>query len=89
MRLAKIFMPDVWTAADLTFLEASAPDGDFYDVYANDTEVVEKVVAERVTAISDNAMALSGMCYLKLRSGTAASAVQQEDERAIGLLFVG
>lgn len=89
MRLAKIFMPDEWTAADMTFLEASAPDGTFYSLNIDNAEVVEKVAAEKVIAISDNAMALSGMCYLKLQSGTAASVVQQAGKRVIGLLFVG
>ena len=32
-RLIKIFMPNEWTTADLTFQEAASPEGPFHDLY--------------------------------------------------------
>ncbi len=37
-RLIKIFMPNEWTTADLTFQEAASPEGPFHDLY-DDTSV--------------------------------------------------
>jgi len=37
-RLIKIFMPNEWTTADLTFQEAAFPEGPFHDLY-DDTSV--------------------------------------------------
>ena len=89
MRLAKIFMPSAWTAAAMTFAEAEASGGTFDPLYdGGGIEVSETVAASRTVAPL-NVAALTSMCYFKLRSGTVASAVNQEAARTIGLLFVG
>ena len=89
MRLAKIFMPSGWTAASMTFAEAEASGGTFDPLYDGAwIEVTESVAASRTVAPLNTA-ALTSMCYFKVRSGTVASAVNQEAARTIGLLFVG
>jgi hypothetical protein len=91
-RLAKIFMPSTWTAADLTFVEAPASGGTFQDLYddaSTPAEVTVKVNAGQNTVISTNKDNLSAMAYFKLRSGTSSLPVQQGAERTLGLLFVG
>jgi hypothetical protein len=42
-RLIKIFMPDEWTPADLTFQEGAYPEGPFYDLY-DDTSITTGAV---------------------------------------------
>ena len=88
MRLAKIFMPAAWTAASMTFAEAEATGGTFDPLYdGGGIEVTETVASRTVAPL--NTAALTSMCYFKVRSGTVASAVNQEAARTIGLLFVG
>ena len=92
MRLAKVFMPAAWTSADLTFAVAEASGGTFDPLYTDagtPAEVTVPVAASRTISIGTNKESLSAMGYFKVRSGTAASAVNQEASRVIGLLFTG
>jgi hypothetical protein len=91
-RLAKIFMPSEWTAADLTFAESQKSGGTFnnlYDDSSTPAEVTIPVSASETVVVSENKDKLSAMTYFKVRSGTSALPVQQGAERTIGLLFVG
>lgn len=85
LRLFAIQMPGSWTAADLT-LQASADGSTYGNVYDEaDTEVVVEADASRFI-ILDPAKFL-GMRYIKLRSGTAGSAVNQGAERLIKVVL--
>jgi len=80
-----IFMPAAWDAAALTFVAAPTAGGTAVPVYANGVEVSETVAASRAVAIDLNAIALAGVHFLYLRSGTATAAVNQT---AIRTLYV-
>lgn len=82
-KLVAIDMPSSWTAASLTF-QASA-DGVTYDnLYDGATERALTVAASRylAQAIGD----WVGIRWLKVRSGTAASPVNQTAERVLTLV---
>ena len=84
--LCGIIMPAAWTAAGMTFQAAAATGGTFYNLYdAYGTEKALTVAAERYIPIDDPAFWL-GVRYLKVRSGTAASAVNQAAARTITLV---
>lgn len=84
--LCGIIMPAVWTAASLTFQAASSTGGTFCNLYdAYGTEKSLTVDASRYIPLDDPAFWL-GVRYLKVRSGTAASAVSQAAERVITLV---
>ena len=84
--LCAIDMPADWTAANLTFQASTASDGTFDNLY--DQYGTEKTVTadeDRYIALDDPAFWL-GVRYIKVRSGTAASAVNQGAERVITLV---
>jgi len=92
MRLVKIFMPTAWTSADMTFAEAEASGGTFDPLYtdaSSPAEVTVPVAASRTIVVGTNRDSLNAMGYFKIRSGTAAIAVNQQGARVIGLLFTG
>lgn len=81
-----LVMPAAWTAASITF-QASLDDGaTWHDVYAIDeTELtISSVVVDSFLAL-DSANFL-GVTYLRLRSGTTATPVNQGADRAITVL---
>lgn len=82
-KLVAIQMPSVWTAAALTF-QASIDGVNYFDVYDNNTERSYTVAASRmlVLQLSD----WIGIKYLKIRSGTSASPVNQAADRELVLL---
>ncbi len=84
MAVARIVMPAQWTTAVLT-VQASA-DGqtysDLYDRYG--TEYTIQAAAGRAIVIPVSE--LCAMRYIKLRSGTSGSAVNQAAERAITVI---
>lgn len=83
--LVAIEMPADWTAADLTFQVCSTSGGTYQDLYdQNGTEKNFKVAADRFVGLDDGSFWL-GVRYLKVRSGTAASAVAQD--RAAGTVI--
>ncbi len=84
--LCAIDMPADWTAANLTFQASTASDGTFdslYDQYG--TEKTVTAAEDRYIPLDDPAFWL-GVRYVKVRSGTAASAVNQGAERVITLV---
>jgi len=89
LRLARIYMPEEWDAADLTFTEAEKPSGTFYPLYDdNGIEITILANAERTITVSSNALPLTAMRYFKIRSGTSTTPVNQSAERKIKLLLV-
>jgi hypothetical protein len=82
--LVAIQMPSTWTAADLTF-QVSLDGVTFNNLYDDEgNEVKLTVAASRVVAIGEPALMWhSGK--IKLRSGTAALAVDQTAARALKL----
>jgi hypothetical protein len=77
MMLCGMCAPD-WTAADMTFQVSDAIDGTFYDLYdQNATEKNVKFAADRHVALDDGTF-WTGVRFLKIRSGTTASAVVQD-----------
>lgn len=82
-RLARVLVPTVWTAANLTF-QTSADGVTFNDLYDDSgLEVVVTAVAGKVASISINAISLSDLMYLKIRSGTSAVPVTQTADRTL------
>lgn len=80
-----IMFPATWTAANLTF--QARPDGG--DTYGNvyDASAVELTVggaAGRFIVLPP--MSFTGIKYLKIRSGTAGSPVNQAAERTLQLV---
>lgn len=79
-----IEMPAAWTAASIT-LQASADGSTFNNVYTSGGDEVEyTVAASRFIPLDPDDMA--GMRYVKIRSGTAATPVNQAAERNIKLV---
>lgn len=84
--LCGIDMPADWTAANLTFQASYNSGGTFdnlYDQYG--TEKTVTAAEDRYIPLDDPAFWM-GVRYLKVRSGTAASAVAQGAERVIQLI---
>lgn len=84
--LCGIIMPAAWDAAGLTFQAAAASGGTFanlYDQYGTEKAMV--AAASRYIPLDDPGFWL-GVRYLKVRSGTAASAVNQTAARTITLV---
>ncbi len=82
-KLVAIQMPAAWTAAALTF-QASIDGTNYFNVYDNGTERNYTVDASRmlVLQLSD----WVGIKYLKIRSGTAGTPVNQGADRTLTLL---
>ena len=88
--LVGIITPSAWTAADLTFQAGYRTATDdtvtYADVYdADGTELVAQADTSRYIAISP--LALVGAKHLKVRSGTAAAAVNQGAARTLILVL--
>lgn len=87
-RLFAIQMPASWTTAGLTF-QASYDGVTFADVLESEaTEVAVSAAASKYIVIQNPARWL-GIRYLKIRSGTSASAVNQGAERTLQVIGVG
>lgn len=83
-RLSRVVMPAAWTAADLT-VQASHDGVTYSNLYDSaNTEYLIKAAAAREIVVP-NADFL-GIRYLKLRSGTSGSAVNQGADRIITLV---
>jgi hypothetical protein len=87
-RIAAIEVPSAWTAASITFLHGMTKDGTFHKLSADSDEVTEQATAGETMAIKSNAVALSGLAFVKLRSGTAETPVTQTAERTIKVHLV-
>ena len=91
-QLCAIEMPSAWDAATLTFQGSSTSGGTFKDIKSNGLEVTEPgsnltASAGVINAIDVNAMALAPIRYLKIRSGTSGSAVNQTANRTLTLIL--
>lgn len=84
--LQAIIVPSGWDAADITF-QASHDGTNYYDCYiaSADTEVTVQASASRYITIP--AGTINGASWLKVRSGTTGSAVNQADAVTLTLLF--
>ena len=83
-KLVAIVMPASWTAASLTF-QASPDNVTYYNVYDGSTERTLAVAASYYSALAIGDWV--GFRYLKIRSGTAASAVNQGGARVLTLVI--
>ena len=87
MMLCGYRMPAAWTTAGITLQDCDTIDGTFQDVYDEyGTEVALSALQGKSHKIRDVAMCMSLGRYLKVRSGTAASAVNQAAARTIQLI---
>lgn len=85
-RLAGIIIPASWTTADLT-LQASADGTNWFNVYdALGTEYTITAAASRAIIVPLTDMI--GFRYLKIRSGTSGTPVNQTDARTLTLICV-
>lgn len=86
-RVAAIQMPAVWTTANLTF-QGSFDGGTFADIYDEaGTEFSITAAASRYIGLDAGALELSGLQWLKVRSGTVASPVNQVAAAIIQLVL--
>lgn len=85
-RLAGIIIPASWTTANLT-LQASADGTNWFNVYdALGTEYT--ITAAASLAIIVPLTDMIGFRYLKIRSGTSGTPVNQTDARTLTLICV-
>lgn len=81
--LAGYYMPAAWTAASIT-LQASVDGTNFINVYdSSGNEEVHTVTVDRYIKLAPATTA--GYRYVKFRSGTSATPVNQAAERIIPL----
>ncbi|CAK0744728.1 conserved hypothetical protein [Gammaproteobacteria bacterium] len=81
-----IVMPAAWTAANLTF-QCSADDVTFANLY-DELGTEKTVTASTSRYIYLNPADFSGCDSLKVRSGTAGSAVNQGGDRSIVFVLI-
>lgn len=86
-KLIGIEMSAGWTAAGLTF--QVSPDGtNYFNLQTDAAEATAVAAASQVIGLrADLSSVLSRFRYLKVRSGTAGTPVNQGAERALFLLF--
>ena len=83
-KLVAIVMPSSWTTAGLTF--QASPDGvTYYNLYDGGTERGLTVAASYYSALAIGDWV--GIRYLKVRSGTAGTPVNQAGARTITLVL--
>jgi hypothetical protein len=84
-----IVMPAAWDAASLTFQASPTSGGTFYDVYnAGGSEMSLTVAAQRVVTMRQTNVheLLPTLRYIKIRSGTSGTPVNQTAQRDITLI---
>ena len=81
-----IIIPATWSAADLTF-QVSFDGTNFYDLYdgTDGTEVVIKGIAGKALRVAP--VDFMGYTYLKVRSGTGATPVNQTGDKLITVVY--
>jgi hypothetical protein len=82
-KLVAIIMPDAWTAASMTF-QGSIDGTNFFNVYDGATERALTVAANYYSALAIGDWV--GFRYIKIRSGTAGTPVNQGGARVITLV---
>lgn len=84
--ISGIEMPAVWTAADITFQVSN--DGatfvDLYDSFGNEMKVVTGTGAKHIALSAGDYWSVR---FLKIRSGTTATPVNQAADRVLKLTF--
>jgi hypothetical protein len=84
-----LVMPAVWATAGMTFAVCNKADGTFLPLYDDaGIEVSATVAASKATALNLAALSLAPWNYVKLRSGTVASAVAQAGPKATKTIAV-
>lgn len=85
-----IYMPSAWTTANLTFAASPVPGGTFNPVYGDDGNEINVVAAaSRMISIDIFSNALSKLHFIKFRSGTVGTAVNQDADRDLYILLKG
>jgi hypothetical protein len=79
-----IQMPAAWTAAGLSF-EVSDDGVNFADLYNTSGEYTLTVAVDRAVALS-NPNELSGFQFIKVRSGTTGTPVNQGADRIVKII---
>jgi len=83
-------LPSVWTTANITFLAAEKFNGTYLPVYgptATETKVTTGTTAKTIVFTPTTIGDLDGLRFLKLRSGTEASPVNQAADRVVNMLL--
>ena len=87
--LDAIIMPSAWTTASLTFQAAEASGGTYVNLFddgGNETTVAAAVDRYIALTVADKE-AVDSTRWLKIRSGTSSTAVNQGAERTIRLVL--
>jgi hypothetical protein len=89
--LFAVYVPADWiTATAITFQAANTSGGTFFNVYDDaGNEVSVTVAASRAVSLDSVALKLAPFRYIKIRSGTAASAVNQTNSPTLALIAKG
>ena len=87
-----IIMPAAWTAADITFLVSNEPTTGFVKLVqaSDEAEITSKAsVSEAIAFNGAIKEALALGLYIKIRSGTSATPVNQTAGAMLTLIFSG
>ncbi len=79
-----IIMPAAWTAAALTFQAAAGSGGTYVDMYDGGAEKSETVGASQYIVLDPTKFL--GVPFLKVRSGTTGTPVNQGADRSLVLM---
>lgn len=87
-QLAAIYMPSSWDAANISFQATTTSGGTYQDLY-NDggNEVVIVAAAGRTISVNAAAMSVAPLRFIKVRSGTTGTPVNQTSNRTIVLIL--
>ena len=89
-QLFAIRVPSTWDAANITFAAArtsTANGGTYVPVYDDaGGEVTVTVTADKMIVMSNLALAIAPLQYIKIRSGSVATPVQQTADRTLYLI---
>lgn len=81
-----IIMPAAWTAADITFLVSNNPTSGFVKLVkaSDESEITSKASASEAVNLDGTIKEALGACaYVKIRSGTSVTPVNQADRRTL------
>lgn len=85
--IMQLQMPTDWTAANITVLTCSTKDGTFQPLYDDaGNEVTIQSAASRNISLDINMLKLASASWIKFRSGTAGTPVNQAAAREIKLI---
>lgn len=86
-RLAGLFMPASWTTANITFQSSNVSGGTFQNVF--DSAGNELTLTASGNCVITDIPEIAPLQYIKIRSGTSATPVNQGADRTINLLLKG